>query len=1161
MSNTQYTERPTHATQDSVLAQARAADPNSNVFVSANAGSGKTYVLTRRVLRILLSGVAPQNVLCLTYTKAAAAEMQKRVAAELGKWALMSDQDLANTLHDLSGERPNAALVQRARTLFAEALETPGGLKIKTIHAFCEAVLHRFPLEADIPMRFSVIEEDERQQLLMAAKNQVLADGLRGDSSVTEASEKLFELFSDFQINQALDAALGARDLAHVLKRQDEARANLAQLLGEDAAGDLNDWESDVLSGCLFTQADAEMLFSITPPRQDTRGFGEKVAEVDWSAPTLAQLCMVFLTQKLEKTSRLATAAVKKQNLALWEKCHDEADRLVACLNRRRKIFALQASSSLLTVVDAVHRLYVSRKRARARLDFDDLIDSLLSLLQDKANRDWVRYKLDAQISHILVDESQDTNPDQWETVDKLIEEFFEGEGAVELPRSVFAVGDEKQSIYSFQGADPHLFAHMRDNISQRAARAQKPFLSQKLKTSFRTLDTILDAVDKVAQVPEIAAALLADADGVMHESARTHKTGRVTLWPIIVSEKSKKAELDDWPTKMVTQVPAAEIQLAERIVNQIAHWVESGRMIDHRDRAVRPDDVMILLQRRGTLYVELIKKLKERGLPTPGADILPVSTHIAVEDLLALTQFLQTPSDQLSLAAVLRSPLIGFSEEQLAQLAIGRDKASLWSRLEEAGTSAQWAQDAFEYLDQLRARLDFDRPYEFYARILYKDGGLLKFRARLGSEIDDVIDTFLDLALAHEQADQPSLSGFVRELKQRDLSIRRELSDGGGVRVMTVHGAKGLEAPIVILADAAFEKPDQTSLFISAPRRSFGASAAQFVYAPNKSFQPPEIIEQFKEPAQAANRAEYWRKLYVAMTRAEDELYITGAARSDEPKSAKWYQAVELTLGDQLVPHPLYGEDDVDALSLGQVPNDAFLDSSATVAAQTESHHAFAQSPIPEPVTQPRLISPSSASSDAPPLDQAPHNIGAPSIARIGSDVDPRARGTALHALLQYLGDVPTDLRENVARSAMGSLLADGSTSTHENIIAHAMRIFDGPDAAFLFGEGSRAEVPFVADGTHKGEPMRLNGRVDRMIMRGNTVTMVDYKSDIEPPSEAKFVGGSYVTQLGLYHMLGMNLFKDYKIDAGIYWTETESLMMIPSELLQDATKHYTLL
>ncbi|MDP3315385.1 MAG: UvrD-helicase domain-containing protein, partial [Devosia sp.] len=806
------------------LAQRQASDPALSVWVRANAGSGKTYVLTARVLRLLLSGVKPEEILCLTYTKAAAAEMRSRVGERLGRWALSTEAELVDDLTKLGGAPPTTGMLLRARSLFAHALETPGGLRIQTIHAFCEAILHRFPHEAKVPFDFKVLEEHERDGMLQQARESVLAAGLRG-SAEAQAVETLFGLLSDFSIEQAIIEALNQqRLLRRVLTDVPRARRELRQLVGN--VGSIDDILDEMSRGYTLSRHEHSQIFAVA-----SGDFVDRLREVDPAHPDAEALLDAYLTQA-DRTPR--KTLLKKANAALIpdiaQKLSDEADRLAVLYQRLVGAELIARSEAMLAVVAAISTHYENQKRARSLLDFDDLIEKLAQLLTEESQGPWVRYKLDAGISHILVDEGQDTNLQQWDVIDALVEDFFVGDSAADRPRTIFAVGDQKQSIFSFQGANPEEFvnAGRKYEISARAVHAEVQRVP--LRFSFRTLPEVLNAVDIVFNNrPDLRQGAMED-EGLLHETARADEGGSVTLWPPI-QDVVDPADPDNWPTEPPQQVTqTAQRQVAERIAREIKGWIDSSRPLGPRGRPVRSDDVLILVQVRSVLFHEVIRALIRAGVPTPGADRLAVTTHIGVLDMMALGDVLSNPNDDLQLAALLRSPLFDVSEADLLAVAQPRgENVSLWRAMKESSSLS--VRSAYDELEGWRRRLDFERPFNFYADVLYAHGGLRRMRGRFGSEIDDVMAEFLDLALAHEQSDQPSLLGFLAELRSRDVTIKRELAEGGaGVRVMTVHGAKGLEAPIVIMADAATTERgrDRRAVYMPRPRLFFHASSKE---------------------------------------------------------------------------------------------------------------------------------------------------------------------------------------------------------------------------------------------------------------------------------------------------------------------------------------------
>ncbi len=1122
-----------------VDSQRRASDPALSVWVSANAGSGKTYVLTARVLRLLLSGVRPEEIICLTYTKAAAAEMRGRVSERLGRWTLMDDAALVADLTQLGGTPPTRQMLIRARALFAHALDTPGGLKIQTIHAFCESVLHRFPKEAGVPFDFTVLEDFERDAMLLQAREQILAAGLRGSGEVA-AVETLFGLLSDFQIETAITEALGQqRKLKRVLARKDDAKRELGKLIGD--VGAIEDVLEDIASFYPLTAADHAELFAISPPDPDGTGFIDRLAVIDPDHPDPDAMLEAFLTQERTARRNPLRKAIASLVPEIADKVVAECDRLERLARDLGRAELVARSEAMLDIVGAISAHYEAAKRARSLLDFDDLIEKLSDLLNDENRGVWVRYKLDSGISHILVDEGQDTNPRQWEVITALVAEFFYGDSAADRPRTLFVVGDQKQSIFSFQGADPTQFVDLGRQISFTARTVNFEIAPVKLHFSFRTLPHILSAVDRVFADPMLADGIL--EDGVAHSTARAEDGGTVTLWPPI-KEVEEELDPDNWPTEAPkNQIQSAPRRVAERIAREIKSWLTSGRVLPARGRPITTDDILILVQVRSVLFHEIIRALIHQGIRTPGADRLAITTHIATLDMMALGDVLSNSSDDLQLAALLRTPLFDISEDDLRAVAQPRGEMSLWAAMRDSTIPAVKA--AFTQLYDWRNRLDFERPFNFYSTVLYQEGGLRKFRARLGSEIDDVMAEFLQLALQHEQSPQPSLLGFIAELRSREVTIKRELAEGGsGVRVMTVHGAKGLEAPIVILADAATteEGRDRRSIYMN-------ETLPLFFHASSNAMHAAETMEH-KRLADAAQKAEYWRKLYVAMTRAEDELYVTGYLTKAREGVGSWYEAIERGI-----------------VPASEVVADAEGVATALIyprerAAETGMNPGFSAPPAPPPLLLPalpayrlrRIVRPSSAADDIEPRDPLA------SAAEQARDPETaRKEGIALHALLHHLLKIEPAQWPAVVAKAMPALLPDHPES-HAPIAAKAQSILARSELKGLFGKGSRGEVPILAKGSKNGAPITIAGRIDRLVVEPGKVTIVDYKSDAAVPAGTGAVPEAYLTQLGLYASIAGLLFRDHLVEAKILWTAPESLMNLPSDLLRKSTASFTI-
>lgn len=1135
---------------DIIAQQKLAADPNASAWVAANAGSGKTHVLTERVLRLLLANVAPENLLCLTYTKAAAAEMRRRVSGALAKWTIASEGELIEALTELTGARPNARQIHRARTLFGYALETPGGLKINTIHAFCESVLHRFPLEAGVPLSFSVIDDSEQADLLRIAREQVLSQGLRGEGNAAGAVAYLFATLSDDQIEKAVRTAIGkGQKLQAVLADPDAAKRNLRALLEYNGEA-VTDLRAGIARDTLLT---AELVATIVAlldgdPGKSSR-FVDRLARLDMKAIDGETLRAAFLTADNQLRKSLLPKKERETYPDLQHACEREGDRLAALFLRIKTAELVARSEALIDISAAISAIYLAQKHRRSKLDFNDLIAHMGQLLGSGASQDWVRYKLDASLTHILVDESQDTNPEQWAVVRILSEEFFDGESAVLQPRTLFAVGDKKQSIYSFQGAEPQLFSDLGRELARKAGRAGKGWNGVRLRASFRTLQGVLDGVDLVFAQPEIAAAMLPDGEADLHESARVDKGGTITLWPPVGQEDAEMPE-GRWPVDGdFTNVKNPARIVAERIAGQIKDWTDNGQPLAQRKRAIRAEDVLILVQSRGPLFHEIVRALKRAKLPSPGSDRVAVSSHIAVLDLLALGDILLNPADDLNLAALLRSPLFEVDETALYELAHGRAKrTSLWQALKSAPDGP--AQDAYLCLSRWRGRLDFDRPYDFFAQVLYAEGGLKKFHARLGAEVDDVIAEFLDLALEHENNAQPSLQGFLAAMRKSDIEIKRDLELSGGVRVMTVHGAKGLEAPIVFLADAATPPNVKTDPVYIVPE----TPGPLLIHASAKGDHVPET-SAFRDADSDNQKAEYWRKLYVGMTRAEDVLYVTGILNKRTKVENTWYGAIEAALMEDSTPCSIPASEDKGIRFPEQTPEP--LPVEKVVAPSVPAEDDFVIQPLPKQV-EVEFVRPSQAHEDGE-VGELDVDVFQTSAAAVLDAEQARKQGIALHALLQHLGALDPDIRYEIGLRSLESLLPD-FPKKHQGLVEKALAILGNPENKFMFGPESRPEVPFLIDALRGKKPVRIAGRMDRLIVTEHEILAVDFKSDSNPPDDVANVPASYLTQLGLYALVGKKLFPQRQTGAAIFWTSNEKLMRLPQNALDDAIAAFTL-
>ncbi len=1096
--------------------QVDAADPQTSTWLSANAGSGKTRVLTDRVARLLLEKVSPQNILCLTYTKAAAAEMQNRLFQRLGAWAMMPDGKLRDQLQALGVDQHiDAVRLGQARTLFARAIETPGGLKIQTIHSFCAGVLRRFPLEAQVSPQFREME-DRAAEILRA---EVVDDMVQGQ---------------DAQVVHDMLAHFTGDDLAKFTAEIAKHREPFVQSTTPETIKTLLDLSPTAQRDDALKLAFKGHEFALTDDIKEAfkdqsatyKKFGEQIAMLDLKNPNWATLDTLFGLFLYAGTSNSKSTNFPQSRhgkavdaiAPIAEAVHDWMDRVAAA---RAHLWAMDAAART-EAIYAFARVFIPayevRKLTMGALDFDDLILKAKALLTDPAVAQWVLFRLDGGIDHILVDEAQDTSPTQWAVIEQLTQEFATGEGAKpERERTIFVVGDKKQSIYSFQGADPAAFDQMKAHFRDAHEAIEKPFEVTSLDHSFRSSQAILSVVD---------ATFTGDrAEGMDHDlthiAFKENMPGRVDLWPVI--EKSTVEDNREW-FKPVDEPSATDhtVLMAQRVATKIKYMIENETIPEEIEntgefqrRPITEGDFLILVQRRSDLFAEIIRACKAANLKIAGADRLRVGAELAVKDLAALLSFLALPEDDLSLAAALRSPLFSWTEQDLFSLAHYRpEKTFLWEVLRKSDHT-----QTREILDDLRQKSDFLRPYDLIERILTRHDGRRRLLARLGPEAEDGIDALLSQALAYESTGVPSLTGFLTWMETDDLEVKRQMeSQGDRIRVMTVHGAKGLEAPIVILPDTA--KRD-----IRVQQELLPAGDHMIWKTPANT--SPPAVTALRNDVIAKQARERLRLLYVAMTRAEKWL-IVGAAGDVGEGDASWYNIV----ADGMAQRGDY-EDTLGDLPIRRV---SVLDWHGPKFHEPER---LTQTPSEPPILGDLPVPEKQATLSPSELPGAKVMVGDPA----GDDAeDAMARGTLVHRLLEHLPmAAPHD------RATLGAKLV----TTDDGLIADIIQLLDNPDLQWIWSKDALTEVDITAELPGLG---RIHGAIDRLIIDDTKITAIDYKSNRLVPDAPEQTPVGLLRQLAAYQSALTQIYPDMTVEAAILWTHTGTLMHLPQQYLHDA-------
>lgn len=1120
--------------------QKQALDPYATIWVTASAGSGKTKVLTDRLLTLMLSGTPPERLLCLTFTKAAAAEMANRLQQCLSQWVIASEEVLRHALKDL-GFEGTIAQRTRARRLFTELLDTPGGFKIQTLHSFCQSLLGRFPLEAKLAPHFTVLEDREAHSFLHQAQNDIFQQASdQQESHLTEALQHLAMIFSESTIRSLLVDCIVERNRQGVSAILEEEGPKEKEI--EEKLARFFDFPAPFFGKELQEKDERERETTLS--YEDTRRLNEALkggsprdqtgADIllrrfnDPSPETKEAYENLFVTQAGEPRKRLVSSQIARTFPFIEEGLLREQEHLLRLRERTASRTVYLNSVALLRLASAIQERYQALKRQKAALDYDDLIISTLRLLHSSQGALWVLYKLDNSLDHILIDEAQDTNPEQWQVIRGLADAFFETH---ERSKTLFIVGDPKQSIYSFQGANPLAFSFMRHHVQHKVETLQRPFREVELHQSFRSSPVILQTVDWVFQAGPFLEGISTHA--LTHDAFHQMLPGQIDVWPLLECDPKKPSEeikKEESPS-LASIVP--ETLLAQEIAHQILGWLEEGLPLSHGP--LRPRDILILVRRRGRLMKALVKACKDLHIPVAGVDRMALHESLAIADLLKLAEFCLLPTDDLTLAIVLKGPLIRLSEEKLFELSYKRDAQSLWYRLKQKALSQSQPpalydcyQGAYLLLSRLALHAQTLGPFAFFSAILNQEKGRQKIIERLGFDVADALDEFIALSLVYEKSHTPTLQGFVDWMTKHKIEIKRnmEVTQRDEVRILTVHGSKGLEAPLVILPDTAHPPTDLPSLLWV----EIEGTLVPCVTPPDA--QTPEKLRVFKNLAAQKQQEEYHRLLYVALTRARERLCVCGWKKERALSEKSWYHAIiqALKAQSQVTVVPFQG-----AFSAwqGETLRLAAVIPYKVQELERDAPHALGlkPSPLPEWVLQ------------NPPLEQT---FSETTVTRQLQETLDRElsftpetataetaqqRGRILHYFLEKLAAVP-----RLGQREKGEILASNLSCDpllRDGCLEESLRLLSHPDLQWLWGPEGLSEVSVEG----KVGEQWVSGRIDRLVVTPEKVYLIDFKTDRSP--DLVLLPPVYAYQLELYRSLLRSLYAQ-PIVCGVLWTLT---------------------
>ncbi len=820
------------------LNQDIASNPTENIWVQANAGTGKTTVLIRRLLRILFRNSCREinkssGILCLSYTNAAAGEMRNRVLDGLRNWSKASDDELRDLLSGISENEPaNDVDLAAARRVFFSYIDNPDMLKIKTIHGFCEEILRRFPIEAGISPTWSLVSGAAQTVLLQDAFNKMINNSLNNAKNIQntmDAFSRIIDIKSEHFLSD-----LNNMLLSHYKSFFQVEDTNKYREYFIDKTKHILNLDTPV-----SMDLPQENLIKIIDYAENIKKPAQYVINIINITKQYIDNSVNFEKYKdLYLTSKNTIRSILEKDSVFSEEAKRVCEIQQYLLNK--KVF--DNTLSLFDLAMDFADTYKTIKQERNLLDFEDLILYTQRLFRKPDVMGWVLSQLDVSISHILVDEAQDTSPQQWNIMKMLAGDFFT-DGDKENNRSLFVVGDTKQSIYGFQNADPVAFAESRADIAEQIQQNYRTIKEIPLDQSFRSVEPVLKTVDYFFSHPSVV------ADTGFHNNAhvcyRRGEPGFVEMHNLLTYEdKTHKNRL---------------------YVYDIADKIE--KLI--KDDGYKPSDIMVLLQKRGSFAGPLLIELKRRGIDVAGSDRIKLPQFPAVKDLLHMVRFCIDNNNDYGLCCVLKSPFYRLKEQDifnLCKIKNESENASVFDCLTE------YNRDVYDDLNDIIEKSKTLAPYSFFEYVLHKNNNREKIISAMGKHVIDPIEEFMSMCLAYERTQPGTLRHFIKWFITGDSEVKRDMDESAGVRIMTVHGSKGLASPVVFLIDTVYFPQSESTLNVNYLDKN-SDDYDLWLWKTDDS----DIIQQIADKNKQDAIAEYYRLLYVAMTRTRDRLYIYG--------------------------------------------------------------------------------------------------------------------------------------------------------------------------------------------------------------------------------------------------------------------------------------------
>ncbi len=1129
----------------------QAANPGINATVTASAGSGKTYMLVTRILRLLLEDAEPGSILALTFTRKAAAEMQQRLAERLYQLATVDNEQLLTLLKELDLD---SRYQQKARGLYEAHQYCDYPVRTLTFHSFCQDLLARFPLEADVPPNFDLLENAEL--LIQQAREALFNEAtLHMQGALAEHLQSLMQFSGGlFNLTKILNNFLHHRSdwwayTDNIADKQITKAEFASQQLAQQLEVNTEALDTDSLYGDFFTEKIREeissyaKLLALNPTRtnlQKADTLASCLAKEQFNPHAFTEIQACFIKKDggvfvLKDTPTLRRKLGDNSAEILLELHQHIAACILDTLDHLKKINTFRLNHHWYFCGEKFIEHYQTLKFQQRLLDFTDLEWRSFKLLQDSENALWIQYKLDRQIQHLLIDEFQDTNPTQWQLILPLLEEM--AAAVSEKNRSVFLVGDEKQSIYSFRRAKPELQQQASDWLAQHLNAQAFP-----LNKSWRSSPAIIDTVNAVFLQPGSQQTL---AGFIEHQTHHQQLAGKVEVLPLWHMHELAESDTGGYCRNPLKQPRAESTGIHQQEARQIARHIQQllkNKTPVSDNKKLRPvsyDDIFILVRKRAHV-ADYERALREAGIPYLGTNRGTFLSCLEIQDMQALLDTLLTPFNNLALAQVLKSPLFCASDNDLQLIAAHNNHSHWFDRLELMAEELEQQHPlhrAWYYLTRWRALADKIPVHDLLDKIFCEADVLERYKRSTAESLQPRVQAnlslFLEMALDLDSGRYPSLMHFLfylRSLKNTPGDAPDEApmeTREARVRIMTIHASKGLEAAVVYLADTISGARDKSSLstLVDWPVDAKQPIHFQLIPAAKQQDSMSANLNQQHKTAQLKEEANL---LYVAITRARQYLFISGC-QPDKGPFTNWYQplfnALQTLTDNSEDNHLIYSVGEQTACA--EVNNTQAPDTTNVF----DIDPALTQK-ISTDINPPSILAPSYSHDRAEKHPTSDMSI---------SSEDAQHRGIAIHRMLELLSHGVAE--ERILQQICFEMALENNSQL-QRWLNIALNNFQHPDLQTIFKPDNNLQVFNECPIQYMQNNRLVYGIIDRLIIGKNNVMVIDYKTHRHADrNNLTEIADDYRQQMHLYAEGIKALWPDKQIKKYLLFTECLSL------------------